>query len=124
MSELISDIELKKADGAPIKFNFQFENGLPIKPLLNVNGSIWYSKKDDCYGISIILTKDDLKQVTNYTVNTISYHETDNLLKENIWIHLENMYLVMQNLDKANTIKLKNNGIAVLFFNEEQVVLN
>ena len=124
MSELISSVELKKADGASIKFNFQFENGLPIKPLLNVNGSIWYSKKDDCYGISIILTKDDLKQVTNYTVNTISYHETDNLLKENIWIHLENMYLVMQNLDKANTIKLKNNGIAVLFFNEEQVVLN
>ena len=58
MSELISSVELKKADGASIKFNFQFENGLPIKPLLNVNGSIWYSKKDDCYGISIILTKD------------------------------------------------------------------
>ena len=124
MSELISNIELKKADGAPINFSFQFENGLPIKPLLNVNGSIWYSKKDDCYGVSIILIKDDLKQVTNYTVNTISYHETDNLLKENIWFHLENMYLVMQNLDKANTTKLKNNGIAVLFFNEEQVVLN
>ena len=124
MSELISSVELKKADGASIKFNFQFENGLPIKPLLNVNGSIWYSKKDDCYGISIILTKDDLKKVTNYTINTVSYHETDNLLKENIWVHLENIYLVMQNLDKENITKLKNNGVAVLFFSEENILLN
>ena len=124
MSELISSVELKKADGASIKFNFQFENGLPIKPLLNVNGSIWYSKKDDCYGISIILTKDDLKKVTNYTINNFSYHETDNLLKENIWVHLENIYLVMQNLDKENINKLKNNGVAVLFFSEENILLN
>ena len=124
MSELISSVELKKADGASIKFNFQFENGLPIKPLLNVNGSIWYSKKDDCYGVSIILTKDDLKKVTNYTINNFSYHETDNLLKENIWVHLENIYLVMQNLDKENIKKLKNNGVAVLFFSEENILLN
>ena len=124
MSELISSVEFKKIDGAPINFNFQFENGLPIKPLLNANGSIWYSKKDDCYGISIILTKDDLKKVTNYTINNVSYHETDNLLKENIWVHLENIYLVMQNLDKENITKLKNNGVAVLFFSEENIILN
>ena len=36
MSELISSVELKKKDDNPINFNFQFENGLPIKPLLNV----------------------------------------------------------------------------------------
>lgn len=35
MSELVSSVELKKADGNPIKFNFQFENGLPIKPVIN-----------------------------------------------------------------------------------------
>ena len=54
----------------------------------------------------------------------ISYHETDDSLKENLWVHLDNSYLVMQNLNKLNTDKLKKNGLAILFFNEDNIVLN
>ena len=124
MSKLVSSVELKKADGKPISFNFQFENGLTMKPILNISGSIWYSDDEKCYGVSIILTKSDLNKVVDYKVNMLSFHETDNSLKENLWVHLENCYLVMQNVDKVNTDKLKKNAVAVLFFNDDKVILN
>ena len=83
MSELVSSVELKKADGNPIKFNFQFENGLPIKPLLIVNGSIWYSSKDNCYGVSIILTKDDLKNKRYLSVHLYPDDSVEIVTSEN-----------------------------------------
>lgn len=45
MSELVSSIEIKKADGKNITFNFQFENGLPVKTMFEVTTDIWMSKK-------------------------------------------------------------------------------
>ena len=63
MSELISDIELKKADGAPINFSFQFENGLPIKPLLNVKREIWINE-ESLYGITVMIAEENKKYIT------------------------------------------------------------
>lgn len=46
MSELISSIELKKTDGSPIKFNFQFENGLPVKPIIETGHTVGFHNND------------------------------------------------------------------------------
>ena len=98
MSELISSVEFKKADGQPITFNFQFENGLPIKPLLIVNGSIWYSSKDNCYGVSIILTKDDLKECDS------KVHEQNQKIED---MKVEVTYIEPKSIEKVKNVFIK-----------------
>ena len=48
-----SSVELKKADGSPIKFNFQLPNGLPVKTILIPPFDIFKSKKDESFFIHI-----------------------------------------------------------------------
>ncbi len=115
MSELISNIELKKADGAPIKFNFQFENGLPIKPIIEVPYKIWMSKKTEELGVTIKINQSILKN--DFTLNNISYHHTNDYTKD-IWIHLPNCYLVLKNIKNTIIEKMNINGLIVEFLNE------
>ena len=52
MSKLVSSVEFKKADGKPIAFNFQFENGLPVKPLIQAPVKIWFDKDLNKYSFA------------------------------------------------------------------------
>ena len=56
MSELISSVELKKADGKPIAFNFQFENGLPIKPIIETGHTFGFHNNDSLPVFLVYLT--------------------------------------------------------------------
>jgi hypothetical protein len=116
MSELVSSVELRKADGKPIKFNFQFENGLPIKPLLQPSYEIWFSEKVNKYGITVII-KDDFK-VNDFTLSNISYHNTD-VKSKDIWIHLPDCYLVIKEINNSIVEIMKKDGIGIIFINED-----
>ena len=61
MSELVSSVELKKADGNPIKFNFQFENGLPIKPVINATYKEGIHNKEKIPVLIVYLNKEQEK---------------------------------------------------------------
>ena len=91
MSELISNIELKKADGAPIKFNFQFENGLPIKPIIEVPYKIWMSKKTEELGVTIKINQsittsiheDNIEYEESIPDNAVEVTEKERIKREN-----------------------------------------
>lgn len=46
MSELISNVELKKSDDNPIEINCQFENGLPIKTFITSKWEYFFKNKN------------------------------------------------------------------------------
>lgn len=97
MSELVSSVELRKADGKPIKFNFQFENGLPVKPILSVVSAIGETEKSK--ELVIILYIQDNTEKIDFNINNISTFRKDNL-DHDLWIHFENNYAVINIEDK------------------------
>ncbi len=115
MSKLISSIELKKADGAPIKFNFQFENGLPVKPIIEPSYEIWFSEKINKYGIT--MTMNSKYEINDLTLSNISYHYTSVEMKD-IWIHLPTSYLVIREINNKLIENMKVNGLAIVFVDE------
>ena len=121
MSELISDIELKKADGAPIKFNFQFENGLPIKPIIDVEYIVGLTKETKeivvmCY----FKNKSDYYRL-NLFIKNISIFELDGNLSE-LWVHLENSYIVL-NINKEYRRLLENKNSYFQFYDYNKNLL-
>lgn len=125
MSELVSSVELKKANGKPITFNFQFENGLPVKPLiLAKKADFWYVADGNYYGVSIFLESKDALIIKNFTPKLSSYHPTNDLDKETIWIHLDNEYIVINNITKETTKKLKSHNLEVVFYNQDNKIIS
>lgn len=123
MSKLVPSVELKKADGKPIKFNFQFENGLPMMPLINVSeAEIWHT--ENWYGISVYIDNKSAKKIKDFEVLSISFHSSKEVNKENIWIHLSREYVIISGVSKVTTKLLRKNPVGVLFYNQEKENLN
>jgi hypothetical protein len=121
MSELISSIELKKADGAPITFNFQFENGLPIKPIIDVKYMIGLTKETKeivvmCY----FKNKSDYENL-NLVIKNISIFELDKNISE-VWVHLENSYIVL-NINQEYIKLLENQNSYFQFYDYNENIL-
>ena len=121
MSELLSSVELKKADGAPIKFNFQFENGLPIKPIIDVEYIVGLTKETKeivvmCY----FKNKSDYESL-NLFIKNISIFELDGNLSE-LWVHLENSYIVL-NINKEYIRLLENKNSYFQFYDYNKNLL-
>jgi hypothetical protein len=115
MSNLVSSVELKKADGKPITFNFQFENGLPMKPLFEAPYVLWISKKTKRYGVTIKLN--DSLEVNDFTLNNVTFHNTKKESKD-IWIHLPQCYFVVKNVKNNIVEKMKSDGIGIAFLDK------
>lgn len=122
MSKLVPNVELKKADGKPIKFNFQFENGLPMKPLHNVPYEIWSSESLNGYGITVTLKS--LLEIKDLTLSVVSYHNTKNSKLKDIWIHLAECYIVIKDVEKPLVEKMQAKGFGVVFLDENGQQLN
>ena len=121
MSELISSVELKKTDGTPIKFNFQFENGLPIKPIIDVEYIVGLTKETKeivvmCY----FKNKSDYESL-NLFIKNISIFELDGNLSE-LWVHLENSYIVL-NINKEYIRLLENKNSYFQFYDYNENIL-
>ena len=123
MSKLISSVELEKADGTPIKFNFQFENGLPIKPLLNVKREVWINE-ESLYGITVMIAEENKKYINSFDIKEVSYHDTDNKNIKTIWIHLENCYLILSNINNDLLSKMIQKKLLFTFVDSEKKQLN
>ena len=116
MSKLISSVELKKSDGQPITFNFQFENGLPVKPIFEVPYTLWVNKKTGRYGITVKLSND--LGVNDFTLNNVSFHNTKEKNKD-IWIHLPECYFRIKNIENHFTEKMESQGIGIAFVDKD-----
>lgn len=115
MSELVSSVELKKADRNPIKFNFQFENGLPVKPRFEVITDIWMSKKTGEYGITLHLNES--LDIHNFTLENVSFHKTKKESKD-IWIHLPECYFIVKDVKNNIVDKMNTDGLGISFIDQ------
>ena len=97
MSELVSNVELKKADGKPITFNFQFENGLPMKTIIETGYTFGFHKKDNLPVFLIYLTESNEKLFKNEDVEEAFYEKKDEDL--NMWLIFESFYILLKNVD-------------------------
>ena len=112
MAELVPSVDLKKADGSPLKVNFFFENGLPVKPLIEEKYSIWRNNKTEKYGVTV---KVDTSLIINdYSLMGVSFHDNNDETK-NIWIHLSECYFLVKNVDSEIVKSMIENGIGIAF---------
>ena len=123
MSKLVSSVDLKKADNKTITFNFQFKNGLPVKPLLKVKREIWINE-NSLYGITVMLSEEDMKHIIDFNIKEISYHETNDSDIKTIWIHLEKCYLILSNINSKLLVKMLEKKLLFIFVDNKQNQLN
>lgn len=113
MTNLTPSVELKKADGRPIKFNFQFENGLPMMPTYEVPYEIWVNPKTEKHGLKLIINSS--LGINNLNFSEVSFHQNHD---NSIWIHLTNCYLLLMNVEKKYIDKMEKYGLSISFVDE------
>lgn len=104
MSKLVPSVELKKADGKPIKFNFQFENGLPMMPVINATYSVGEHEENN-YPVFIIHLNE--KQEKIYKVEPVQniYIETGGGF-DSLWISYNSFYIKIEDVEKKDYKKI------------------
>lgn len=113
MTDNQSIISFKKEDGNPITFNFQFENNLPIKPILNPKFKLVQSTTTKEFGIYITFTKND--QNTINSIDILNYKLFNN---NEFWLILKNCYIVLTEFNAKIIQEIQNNNLVFCFFNE------
>ena len=96
MSQLVSSVELKKADGQPITFNFQFENGLPIKPIIETGHNFGFNNNDGLPVFLIYLTNSNQEIFKNEDVKEIIYIKKNK--SYDMWIIFDSFYIVLNDV--------------------------
>lgn len=119
MQEFKNNINIKKNDGTPIKFNFQYENGLPVKPIIYPPFEALKNKKNNINSLYIFLPDDFIKNNNNINIEDI-YIEND----LNIWIVLENYYIVLQKNPSIIIESVKNKKINIRFFDTNKIIIS
>ncbi len=119
MEELKSNITMQKNDGTPIKFNFQYENGLPVKPILYPPFEALKNKKDNINSLYVFLPDDFIKSNNDINIEDI-YIEND----INIWIILATHYIVLQKNPDIIIESVKNKKINIRFFDTNRKIIS
>ena len=114
-----SSVEFKKTDGNPIKFNFQLPNGLPVKTILTPPFDIFKSKKDESFFIHITLSTDNLKLIKDLSIKDLFLENESNL-----WIILNNEYIVLYELPHIIINSVKNQNIYIGFLDISKKIIN
>ena len=96
MSQLVSSVELKKADGQPITFNFQFENGLPIKPIIETGHTFGFHNNNGLPVFLIYLTSSNQETFKNEDVKEIIYIKKNK--SYDMWIIFDSFYIVLNDV--------------------------
>lgn len=118
MTDNQSSISFKKEDGKPVTLNFQLENGLPIKPILNPPFDVFKNKKDSTLSIHIYLTTENISLIHSFSINDI-YVENE----KNIWIIFKNGYIVLHKLPDVIIDSIKNKNIIIGFFDTNKNII-
>ena len=119
MQKLVSSVELKKADGKPITFNFQFENGLPMKSILSMTYSI--GLKEDTEELVVMCYIQDDTEDIDFFIHNISTFEKDSTTSE-LWIHFKEYYGVI-NIKKEYLAMLEQKNSYFQIYDRNEVLL-
>ena len=110
-----SSVELKKADGSPIKFNFQLPNGLPYKPLIIPHYKTVQDTITKQIAIYSYLEQDEIN-----IFNSLKIDGNLGIFKKDdgeIWLIGNTHYIVFKNLNDKIIQELKNKNLVFCFFN-------
>lgn len=110
MEELKSNITIQKNDGTSIKFNFQYENGLPVKPILRPKFKVLSNSNNNLL-FCVYLKSSFIDNNKILNPENISFD-----LESNLWIHLKESYIVLMNIPNKIISNIKNNNFELSFF--------
>ena len=98
MTELVPSVDLKKADGSPLKVNFFFENGLPFKPTNN-NDYTFGFHKDNNIPVLLMTIKQDDSVFKNEDIKQVLYETIKN--KINLWLVFNSFYICFNDVEDS-----------------------
>lgn len=114
----MSEIKLNNQDGSTTTFNFKFDNGLPVKPIVNPAYQAKYSKEQNQYQLHIFLNHDDFQQVKDIEISGYACEIINK--RGNIWLFINDLYLVLGDLNVKIIEELQNKKLDFCFFNENK----
>lgn len=111
--DLNSHVVLKKEDGSNTTFNFKFENGLPVKPIIECEYSVGYSKKNNCYVIAIYLNENNIQKLKPFNVDKVAYNNSE------IWLLINENYIALNQLEDKIIYEYKNKELGFYFYDNK-----
>lgn len=118
MSKLVSSAEFKKSDGSPIVFNFQFENGLPVKNIINATYKQGHKKSDNSPCLLVVLEKKD-ECIFRQEDSVLNVYFESKSKGIDLWIEFDSFYVYLELIDAFENEKFhfwildSNNNILV-----------
>ncbi len=114
----MTTIQATKTDGKPVNFNFKLENGLPYKPFIGPTYGVLSNDIDDTYDVYVDLNTEEMEKVKSF--QSKNFH----LINEaELWVELENNYIIFTNLPEAMIKSLRNLKTRFLIFDNNKEFL-
>jgi hypothetical protein len=108
-------------DGSTLELNFTYDNGLPTKPIINPAYELYKIKNENTHMLYIYLDNEDLKDLGEIVIE--GYLSRNNNDKSEIWLFIQDVYLVLGNLSAKIIEELKNKKLAFCFFKEDKTFI-
>ncbi len=112
---------IKGKDGSTLELNFTYDNGLPTKPIINPAYQAMYSESTKQYALYIYIENEDLKDLGELVIE--GYLSRNNNDKSEIWLFIQDVYLVLGNLNAKIIEELKNKQLAFCFFKDDKTFI-
>ena len=115
-----SSITIGKTKNTETTFNFKFDNGLLVKPIIECESSVGYSEEYKSYVLSVYINNnEDILALNNFIISSFVVF----LEKRELWLSIEDYYLVF-NIDNDIILnKAKNKELIFYFFNKKKEFL-
>jgi hypothetical protein len=117
----MSELKINTQNGSTTTFNFKFDNGLPVKPIINPAYQAKYSKEQDQYQLHIFLSKEEAEKIEDIEIEGYACEIINK--RGNIWLIINDLYLVLGDLNVKIIEELQNKKLDFCFFNEENAFI-
>lgn len=104
-------MQIINANGETTKFNFKFDNGLDVKPIISTTCSQEYAPDEGFYFLEIyFLKKEEVLQ--NFNLSGVYYFKDTNEL----WLLIDGVYIVITDILDIIISELENKRLVCYFF--------
>jgi hypothetical protein len=113
----MSELKINNQNGTTTTFTFKFDNGLTTKPMVSPEYKTMFSESENTHILFINLKNKEIEELQNLNIDGYFYEEKNGVGE--IWLFINDKYLVMENLDAKIIEEFENKRLGFAFFRED-----